>query len=670
MADDIASASEERYRAFISHSSEGIWRLEFEPPIDTSLPVDQQVELTYRNGRFAECNLAMVRMYGLESIEELIGRPLDFMLPPSDPEALAYLSSIVEADYHVTEVESAERDVHGERRYFANSLSGVVKDGMLLRMWGTQRDITQQKQTEQERAYLAAIVEWSDDAIISKDLNGIVRSCNAAAERMFGYTATELVGNPVRLIIPADRQAEEDDILARLRKGESIDHFETVRCAKDGRLLDVSISVSPVRDSKGRVVGASKIARDITDQKRAAAERERLLEAERAARAEAERAIRVKDDFVAMVSHELRTPLNAILGWAQLMTRARTDQSVISRGIDVIARNTRLQAQLISDLLDISRIVAGKLQIETRSVDLRAVVGHAVETIEEEGRARGVEIVTSLDEGASLVSGDPSRLQQIVWNLLSNAIKFTPRGGEVRVSLRFHGPVARIEVADNGAGIRPDFLPRVFDRFHQADRSITRRYGGLGLGLAIVKHLVEVHGGEVTAESAGEGQGATFRVTLPVVGDAMEHERRREGTDSADIGVGLDAIRLLVVEDEADTLEFLRRLLTTHGATVLTAASAHEALALVRDQRPDLLISDIGLPEMDGYDLIQRVRSEQSPGRDIPAIALTAYARSEDRTRALRAGYQAHIAKPVEPNELLAMIASFVELTGAGRRGR
>jgi CheY-like chemotaxis protein/two-component sensor histidine kinase len=352
------------------------------------------------------------------------------------------------------------------------------------------------------------------------------------------------------------------------------------------------------------------------------------------------------------------------------MTRARTDQTVISRGLDVISRNTRLQAQLISDLLDISRIVAGKLQIETRSVDLRAVVGQAIETIEEEARARGVEIVKSLDEGASLISGDPSRLQQIVWNLLSNAIKFTPRGGEVRVSLRFEGPVARIEVADNGAGIPADFLPRVFDRFHQADRSITRRYGGLGLGLAIVKHLVEVHGGEVTAESAGEGQGATFTVTLPVVGDATEHERRRDRTDGADLGVGLEAIRLLVVEDEADTLEFLRRLLTTHGATVFTAASAGEALTLVRDQRPDLMISDIGLPEMDGYDLIQRVRREPSPGRDMPAIALTAYARSEDRTRALRAGYQAHIAKPVEPNELLAMIASFVELTGAGRRDR
>ena len=523
---------------------------------------------------------------------------------------------------------------------------------------------------QEELAYLAAIVESSDDAIISKDLNGIVRWCNAAAERMFGYSAAELVGGPIRLLIPADRQAEEDDILGRIRRGERVDHFQTVRRHKDGRLLNVSLTVSPVRDSTGKVVGASKIARDITDQMRLAAERERLLEAERVARGEAERANRVKDDFVAMVSHELRTPLNAILGWTQLMSRGRHDPALIARGLDVVGRNTRLQAQLISDLLDISRIAAGKLELDTRSVDVHAIVRQSVETIEEEARAKGVELVQALDEGTSLVSGDPSRLQQIVWNLLSNAIKFTPQGGRVRVSLRFSGGQAQIEVADTGVGIRSDALPHIFERFHQADRSIARRFGGLGLGLSIVKHLVELHGGDVQATSGGEGLGATFVVSLPLAGGVTEHERRRERQESVEAVGGLDAIRLLVVEDEADTLEFLRRLLTTHGATVLTATTAPEALSLVRSEKLDLLISDIGLPEMDGYDLIQSVRREPSLGRDIPAIALTAHARSEDRTRALRAGYQAHIAKPVEPNELVAMIASFVELTGAGRRAR
>ena len=668
MTDDTRpNVSDDRYRAFIAHSSDGVWRLEFSPPIDTRLPIGEQVELACRNGKVAEGNLAMARMYGLESVDDLIGQSLEFMLARSAPEGRDYLGSIFAAGYRGAEVESVERDARGRQRIFASSLTGVVEDGHLVRMWGTQRDITAQREAEQERAYLAAIVESSDDAIVSKDLNGVVRWCNAAAERLFGYSAAELVGRPIRLIIPAERQAEEDDILNRIRGGKRVDHFQTVRRAKDGRLLDVSITVSPVRDGTGRVVGASKIARDITEQKRALVERERLLEAERVARAEAERASRVKDDFVAMVSHELRTPLNAILGWTQLMARANCDPAVMARGLEVVARNTRLQAQLISDLLDISRIVAGKLQLDTRSVDLRSIVDQAIETIEEEARAKGVEIVRQLDAGLSPVSGDASRLQQIVWNLLSNAIKFTPRGGRVQVTLRFNGK-AQIEVSDNGAGIRAEFLPYVFDRFHQADRSITRRFGGLGLGLSIVKHLVELHGGDVQAASPGEGQGATFTVTLPVIGDIADHDRRRERTDGVEVGVALDAIRLLVVEDEADTLEFLRRLLTTQGATVLTAATANEALALVRSERPDLLISDIGLPEVDGYDLIQRVRREPSPGRDIPAIALTAYARSEDRTRALRAGYQAHIAKPVEPNELLAMIASFVELTGAQRR--
>ena len=524
---------------------------------------------------------------------------------------------------------------------------------------------------DQELAYLAAIVESSDDAIVSKDLNGIVRSWNAAAVRMFGYTAAEIVGKPIRLLIPADRQTEEDEILARLRQGQRIEHFETIRRAKDGRLLDVSLTVSPVRDSTGRVVGASKIARDISDQKRAAAERERLLEAERVARAEAERASRLKDDFVAMVSHELRTPLNAMLGWTQLMTQARNDPAVIARGLDVLARNTRQQAQLISDLLDISRIVAGKLQLDARTVDLRSIVGQSLSRRSKKKRAaracRSKRCSTRGRRSSGATRRGCSRLSRTCSRTPSSSRR---RGGRVRVSLRFDGARARVEISDNGAGIRPDSLPHVFDRFHQADRSITRRFGGLGLGLAIVKHLVELHGGEVQAASEGEGKGATFTVTMPVVGDALDHERRRESREATDVGVELAAIRLLVVEDEADTLEFLRRLLTTHGATVLTAANAGEALSLIRDEKPDLLISDIGLPEVDGYDLIQRIRREISPGRDIPAIALTAYARSEDRTRALLAGYQAHIAKPVEPNELLAMIASFVELTGAHRRPR
>jgi PAS domain S-box-containing protein len=520
------------------------------------------------------------------------------------------------------------------------------------------------------QAYLAAIVESSDDAIISKNLNGIIQSANSAAERLFGYPSEELIGRNVRILIPQDRQSEEDQILARIRRGERIDHFETERITKDGRLVAISLTVSPVLDDSGRIIGVSKIARDITEWQAAAVEKNRLLEAERVARAEAERASRVKDDFVAMVSHELRTPLNAILSWTQLMMRDHKDPAILERGLDVVARNTRVQAQLISDLLDISRIVAGKLQLDVQSVDIESIVRDAVDTLRQDAEAKGLDVRVAL-EPTDPVLGDPARIQQVIWNLLANAIKFTPQHGHIAVTLRNIDGQIEIAVADDGTGIRADFLPHVFDRFHQADRSITRRYGGLGLGLAIVKHLVELHGGSVRAESAGEGVGATFTIVLPSETATLQPEApqlQRQAREPLE-EVALDGIRVLVVEDEPDTLDFLIRLLEGHGAIVLAASTVKEALSLTRTGHPDMLISDIGLPDVDGYDLVQQIRQEDTEGRGgIPAIALTAYARAEDRMRAMRAGYQVHIAKPVEPAELLAAIGSCAGLILAQRR--
>jgi PAS domain S-box-containing protein len=795
---------------------------------------------------------------------------------------------------------------------------------------GDEAAITHDDQTtaEQAQAYLAAIVSSSDDAIIAKDLNGIIQRCNASAERMFGYSAAELIGRPVRILIPPERQPEEDEILARIRRGDRVDHFETKRLTKDGRLLDISLTVSPVKDERGRIIGVSKTARDITTQKRAAAElaaqqewfrvtlssigdaviasdpaglvtflnataerltgwrqeeavgrplsqvfrianettrqpvenpvsivlrlghviglanhtvltardgverpiadsaapirdadnrilgvvlvfrdvteerraedalaeqrewlettlesiadaviatdvqgrvvfmnavaehltgwraetahgkpsrevfrtiheqsrqledpvrrvlsasapvplgtytlligadgferpidesgapirdrdgrivgvvlvfrdvserrrleqdrqaaaveRERLLEAERAARTEAERASRVKDEFVAMVSHELRTPLNAILGWTQLMTQGKQDRAMLDRGLDVVSRNTRLQAQLISDLLDVSRIVSGKLQLEVQTVEMHPLVADAIDTIRPEADAKGIGLNGDLDRHGGTVAGDPGRLQQVVWNLLSNAVKFTPRGGQIDVALRRRGANAELIVSDNGAGIRAEVLPHVFDRFHQADRSMTRRFGGLGLGLSIVKHLVELHGGVVTADSPGEGQGATFTILLPVSSGAPEAPFAGIPVPDQHQPESLESIRILVVEDEPDTREFLERLLQMHGAQVRSVTSAVEAIAAFREDPPDVLVSDIGLPDIDGYEMMQRIRQSDPPyGRSVPAVALTAYARAEDRTRALRAGYQAHVSKPLEPSELLATIASF-----------
>jgi CheY-like chemotaxis protein/nitrogen-specific signal transduction histidine kinase len=423
------------------------------------------------------------------------------------------------------------------------------------------------------------------------------------------------------------------------------------------------------------------VFRDVSERRRienerqlVIAERERLLEAERVARTEAERASRIKDDFVGMVSHELRTPLNAILGWTQLMTQNAHDATVVQRGLDVVARNTRVQAQLIADLLDISRIVSGKLRLDIQSVDLASITNDAIETVQHEADAKGIAITRDLHAGIGPVAGDPGRLQQVVWNLLSNAIKFTPNGGEIAVTLRRTNSDAEIIVSDTGAGIRPELISQIFDRFHQADRSITRRFGGLGLGLSIVKNLVQLHGGTVRADSSGEGKGATFTIRLPA--SNIEVENLFEpvpGTSASDEealqAVTLDAIRVLIVEDEPDTREFLQRLLESRGAAVVTARSATEALSVFPRVRPEILVSDIGLPEIDGYDLMQQIRQKDArEGGGIPAIALTAYARSEDRTRALLAGYQAHLAKPVEPTELLATIASFGELIDAQRR--
>jgi PAS domain S-box-containing protein len=647
------------------------------------------------------------------------------------------------------------------------------------------------------RAYLAAIVESSDDAIIAKDLDGVIQSCNASAERLFGYTAAELVGRPVRILIPADRQSEEDDILAKIRRGERVTHFETVRQRKDGRLIDISLTISPVRNSLGTIVGVSKVARDITERRRAAEavaeqrewfrttlesigdaviatdvagrvafmnpmaerltgwrlddaigepcervfrilqestrqavtspvrrvladdaavalldhtllialdgterpiedsgapirntagivvgvvlvfrdvserrrvelerqaaarERERLLEAERLARSEAENASRVKDDFVAMVSHELRTPLNAILGWTQLMSQEGADPKVIARGLDVVARNTRTQAQLIADLLDISRVVAGKLPLESQRTDLAAIMREAVETVQREADVKGIEIVQRIDRDTSAMTGDPARLQQIIWNLLSNAIKFTPGGGRVTVTLSRRNGHLEFVVTDTGVGIAPDVLPHIFDRFQQADRSITRRFGGLGLGLSIVKHLVDLHGGTVCAESAGSGKGTTFRVTFPLAADVPAGVAPAPGPPPpSHHPVSLDALRILVVEDEADTRELLERLLRSYGARVTTASSAAEAIAQFRACRPDVLVSDIGLPDVDGYDLIRTIRNETTGDEPpVPAIALTAYARSEDRDRALRAGFQHHLSKPIDLAELVATVS-------------
>jgi len=403
-------------------------------------------------------------------------------------------------------------------------------------------------------------------------------------------------------------------------------------------------------------------------------EREHLLDSERAARSEAERSSRIKDEFLATLSHELRTPLNAVLGWAQVLHRAPSDAREVARGVAVIERNARAQAQIIEDLLDMSSIISGKVRLDVQRLDLASVVEATVETVKPAAQAKDIRLQVVLDPGAGPVRGDPSRLQQVLWNLLTNSVKFTPKGGRILITLARVNSHLEIEVTDNGEGIAATFLPHVFDRFRQADASTTRSHGGLGLGLSIVKQLVELHGGTITAKSGGPAMGATFRITLPVMAtadeppDAPPREHPRSANQQP-LGVGdmgeLGGVRVLVVDDEPDARALIQRLLQDCHANVVTAASADEAFKMLIRESPDVLVSDIGMPGEDGYSLIRRVRSLNDARAHIPAVALTAYARVQDRVKAIQCGYQLHLSKPVEAVELVAMVESLAKMAKA-----
>ena len=410
------------------------------------------------------------------------------------------------------------------------------------------------------------------------------------------------------------------------------------------------------------------LKREIAVRRWAEEERAKLLVREQEARRQAEEANRMKDEFLATISHELRTPLNAMLGWAQVLRMGKLDEAAAARALETIERNARAQAQLIADLLDVSRIITGKLRLDIQPVELARIIEAALDSVRPGADAKGIRLDLALDRLGSPVLGDSDRLQQVVWNLLSNAIKFTPRGGTVTVRLRPQGASVEIQVSDTGAGIRPDFLPYVFDRFRQAESTITRSHGGLGLGLSIVRHLVELHGGSVAVHSDGEGTGATFSVHLPV--RAAVHEEAGEDVMALlgsvrprpDVWTKpalLDGVRVLVVEDEADTRELLATALEQFGAQVTAVGSVADALASLDRLPADVLVSDLAMPGEDGYSLIRKVRSREAErGGHLPAAALTAYARAEDRVKALAAGFQMHLPKPIDPADLMAVVAS------------
>jgi len=683
-----------------------------------------------------------------------------------------------------------------------------------------------------ELRHFAKIVESSDDAIVSKDLDGTIRSWNRAAERMFGYTAEEAIGRSIRMIVPADLQSEEDNVLARIRSAQMVDHFETRRRRKDGTEIQISLTVSPIFDDNGTVIGASKIARDITDRMRlrsvdaehswttqkvsevgatvaSSLDQETIVQrvtdiATALTRAEfgaffynlidaqsgktytlytlsgapkeafanfphprvteifaptfhgrgvvrlddvtqdprygktaphygmpeghlpvrsylavpvkslsgevlgglffghatpgmftvqheqlvigiagwaslalensrlysmARDADRLKDEFLAVLSHELRTPLSAIVGYARLLRGGLLTGEKAQRGLDTLERNANSLTQIVEDVLDVSRIISGKLQLDIKPIDMGALARNAAATVQPAADAKGIHLQVHVDASIGLTSGDPDRLQQVMWNLLANAVKFTPRDGRVDLRLERQDAHIEISVTDTGIGISPDFVPHVFERFRQADASTTRKTGGLGLGLSIVRHMVEMHGGTVEAFSEGEDRGATFRVRMPLnaqVEKRSESRRQKIGERAEALtSLGnLTGIHVLAIDDEADALSLLQLVLESAGATVTTISSATAALARIDELRPHVLIVDLGMPHMDGFEFIARVRNSTDPViRDIPAAALTAFARSEDRTKALRSGFELHLSKPVEPSELVASVATLVRRT-------
>jgi PAS domain S-box-containing protein len=550
--------------------------------------------------------------------------------------------------------------------------------GEVTHFAAAHRDVTERYRVEELRRReeeLRSLFDLSAVGMARVSSDGRYLRVNRKYCQMLGYSEQELLQLTLYDVThPEDREASVDIVNSSFTGEPEEYSIEKRYVRKDGEIIWALVNWTIVRDDEGHPLHSVANIQDITARKRAEVEREELLLRERAARETAEAATRSKDEFLAVVSHELRSPLNAILGYAALLRYGGMDAQEVRHAVEVIERSGKAQAHLIDDLLDTARIISGKLRLVVGPVDLVSVIEESVQTIRPAAEAKGVILGTDLPSEIGQITGDPARLQQIVWNLLSNAIKFTSQGGRVDARLERVDPHIRITVSDTGKGISPDFLPYVFDRFHQSDTSSVRRHGGLGLGLALAKYLVELHGGTIEAESAGEGQGATFNVTLPVRAVATPIGEV-DGAAAAKSSGELAGVRALVVDDEDDARELLRSALENYGADVIAVNSAAEAYALITEtpppERPDVIVADIGMPDEDGYSLIRRLREwEEARGAYTPAVALTAYGRVEDRVSALKAGFQIHVAKPVDPDELAIVILGFIKSPEQGRKAK
>ena len=535
-------------------------------------------------------------------------------------------------------------------------------------------DITSRKQAEEatNAAFrrLEFHVESSPLAVVEWDSDFRVSRWSASAVRLFGWGAEEVLGKHVnewRFVFADDVDAVAL-VTNRQREGVEVQGVTRNRnYTREGSILYCEWYNSVLRDERGKLVSVLSLVLDVTTRQSAEEERAAALVRERDARKHAEEADRLKDEFLATLSHELRTPLTSILGWASMIRNGEVEGSNASRAIETIERNARSQARLIDDLLDVSRIITGNLRLDLHPLNLAPIVDAALDALRPTADVKRINLQTRFVPGQCLVKGDPNRLRQVIWNLLSNAIKFTPRGGSVNIDLTCVESTVRLTVTDTGDGISPEFLPYVFDRFRQAEGSISRKQGGLGLGLAVARHLVELHGGTIRAESEGLGKGSNFAVDLPLAQErrdpARAEERRREveRRRSRSGTVRLDGVHVLLVEDDDDSRKLLGTMLKRYGARVTSTKSAAEALAVFQEQLPDVMISDIGMPDQDGYELIRKLRAlSPERGGNTPAIALTGYASRKDRERALGSGYQQHMAKPIEQVDMINAIAVLI----------
>jgi PAS domain S-box-containing protein len=582
-------------------------------------------------GTIQTWNRGAERLFGYSTAEAL-GQPVTLIIPEDRRAEEAELRARLARGEVLVNFETVRRAKDG--RLFEISLTASPIRNAAGRVVGASRiprDITERKRAEEARSRLAAIVASSDDAIVSKSLDGIIRTWNRGAERMFGYTAEEAVGRHITLIIPEERRPEEDMVLGKVRRGETVEHFETVRRAKDGRLLDISLTVSPIRDARGQVVGASKIARDVSERKRMHAELEMMVTALREADTR-------KDEFIAMLAHELRNPLSAIAVATDLLARSSIEDRKARFAVPAIERQMRQLRRLVDDLLDMARITSGKLTLRRESLELKAFTERAIADYRALVK-NGTSI--KLQGLEAWVNADPARLRQMLENLLDNATKYGGHHITVTVSADEHG--AHVSIQDDGQGIAAELQASLFQPFVQGAQPADREQRGLGLGLALVERLASLHGGSVDATSDGPGKGSTFTISLPLAQPAAAQERRQPPVAAKR--------RVLVVEDEVDSREALKLLLETEGHEVALSNSGAAALEEIARFKPDIALVDIGLPGMDGYEIARHARQLQA-GKDLTLIAITGYGGEAHRRRAQSAGFDMHVVKPISYEQL------------------